>query len=276
MAAPTLPPQQAPGPRPRHGHGSLEVRDLTVRYGGVTALDGVALHVRPGTVVGLIGPNGAGKTTLLDAVTGFTPPSDGTVLLDGQDITRWTPVRRARAGIGRSFQGVELFDELSVLDNLLVAADDQSPLRYLLDPLRPGGRRLSPATERVVADLELGDVLDAMPAELPSGTARLVGVARALVAEPAVLFLDEPAAGLDTHETAELGTLIRRIAAQWGIGVVLVEHDVPLVLGVCDHVVVLDFGRCIATGTPDEIRQDPAVLAAYLGTDHQTAPAALA
>ena len=198
VAPPTLPAQQGPGPRPRHGHGSLEVRDLTVRYGGVTALDGVALHVRPGTVVGLIGPNGAGKTTLLDAVTGFTSPSGGTVLLDGQDITRWTPVRRARAGIGRSFQGVELFDELTVLDNLLVAADDQSPLRYLLDPLRPGGRRLSPATERVVADLELGDVLDTMPAELPSGTARLVGVARALAAEPAVLFLDEPAAGLDT------------------------------------------------------------------------------
>jgi ABC-type branched-subunit amino acid transport system ATPase component/branched-subunit amino acid ABC-type transport system permease component len=273
--SPPPPAPQAPARPRQHGAGRLEVRDLTVRYGGVTALDGAGLRVEPGTVVGLIGPNGAGKTTLLDAVTGFTSPAAGSVALDGQDITRWTPGRRARAGIGRSFQGVELFDELTVLDNLLVAADDQSPLRYLLDPLRPGTDRIGPATRRVIDDLELGGVLAAMPAELPSGTARLVGVARALVAEPAVLFLDEPAAGLDSRETAELGALIRRIATQWGIGVVLVEHDVPLVLGICDHVVVLDFGRCIATGTPEEIRRDPHVLTAYLGTDHDTAAAAL-
>jgi ABC-type branched-subunit amino acid transport system ATPase component len=243
-----------------------------VRYGGVTALDSAELRVESGHVVGLIGPNGAGKTTLLDAVTGFTVPSTGTVLLDGRDITRWSPGRRARAGLGRSFQGVELFEELSVADNLLVAADDQSTWRFLVDPVRPGRASSTPTMRRVVDALELGGILDAMPGELPSGTSRLVGVARALVAEPSILFLDEPAAGLDPHETAELGELIRRIADEWRIGVVLVEHDVPLVLGVCDHIVVLDFGRGIAAGPPEQIRHDPAVVQAYLGTTHDDVP----
>ncbi len=245
----------------------LEVRNLSVRFGGVQALKDVSLRVEPGKVLGLIGPNGAGKTTLLDIVTGFTTPTSGEVLLDGISIARWSPVRRARAGLARSFQAVELFPDMTVRENLLAAADSQQTRYYLTDLIRPGRQRPSALMDEVVEEFGLADLLDSKPAELPHGRARLVGVARALLADPSVLFLDEPAAGLDSHESAEIGTVIRGIAERRNTAVLLIEHDIPLVLGICDRIAVLDFGQKIAEGLPDEIRTNPDVIRAYLGED---------
>ncbi|HMG43096.1 MAG TPA: branched-chain amino acid ABC transporter permease/ATP-binding protein [Acidimicrobiales bacterium] len=244
---------------------TVEVRGITVRFGGVTALDDVHLRVDPGEIVGLIGPNGAGKTTLLDVITGFTPPERGQVLLDGGQVDRRSPEQRARAGMIRSWQAVELFEEMTIRDNLLVAADRQSPWRYFTDLVRPGRQPTTTAIEAVLADLGLTDVIDRRPSALSQGATRLVGIARAIAAEPTVLFLDEPAAGLDHSESRELARSVRRIAAGRGLGVLVVEHDVPLLLDLCDRLVVLDFGRVIAAGTPDAVRVDPAVVAAYLG-----------
>jgi ABC-type branched-subunit amino acid transport system ATPase component/branched-subunit amino acid ABC-type transport system permease component len=258
--------QGTESPRDRT-HAPLELRGVTVRFGGVVALDDVSFTVHPGEVLGLIGPNGAGKTTLLDVATGFTRQSAGSLLLDGNSITRWSPERRAREGLGRSFQAVELFEELTVRDNLLVAADRKAPLRYLVDLLRPGIQPPSEAMRAVVSSFELSGILDRRPSQLSQGQARLVGIARAMCAEPTLLFLDEPAAGLDSHERTELGEQIRSLATEHGIGVVLVEHDVPLVMATCDRVVALDSGRLIAQGTPAEIRQNAAVVASYLGEE---------
>ena len=259
--------EQVAEPRRERTHAPLEVRGITVRFGGVVALDDVSFTVNPGEVLGLIGPNGAGKTTLLDVATGFTRQTAGTLLLGGTSIDRWSPERRAHEGLGRSFQAVELFEELTVADNLLVAADRKSRLRYLIDLLRPGQQPHSEAMKAVVQNFELTDILDKRPSQLSQGQARLVGIARAMCSEPTLLFLDEPAAGLDGHERTELGQQIRSLATELGIGVVLVEHDVPLVMATCDRVVALDFGRLIAQGTPDEIRRDAAVIASYLGDE---------
>jgi sulfate-transporting ATPase len=160
---------------------------------------------------------------------------------------------------------VELFDELTVRENLLTAIDRHGWVEFARDPFRPGQLPTSQMMETVVEEFGLAEHLEAMPSALPQGTRRLVGIARAMLAEPAVLFLDEPAAGLDHTESEEFGRLVRRIAENYGIAVVLVEHDVPLVMAVCDHIVVLDFGRKIAEGSPEEIRNDPQVVAAYLG-----------
>jgi len=246
---------------------TLEVRDLTVRFGGVAALTDVSLRVCPGEVLGLIGPNGAGKTTLMDAVTGFTTPQSGTVTLDGRTIGKWTPERRARAGIGRSWQGVELFNELTVLDNLLVASDRQEASRYLTDLVRPGQQAWSPVMQQVVRDFELEQWLDLRPQALPHGIQHLVGIARAICAVPSVLLLDEPAAGLDQDERNEVAKTIRQIAREQGIGILLVEHDVPLVMRTCDRIVVLDFGNQIAEGSPEEIARNARVVEAYLGEE---------
>jgi ABC-type branched-subunit amino acid transport system ATPase component/branched-subunit amino acid ABC-type transport system permease component len=250
----------------------IEVRDAAVRFGGVRALNGVSFDISQGEVLGLIGPNGAGKTTLLDALSGFTKLSDGSLRLNGRAIMKWSPVRRARAGIGRSFQGVALFNEMSVMDNLLTAADEHRVRDYFADLVMPGRSVQMSEVERMIEKFDLGSVLQAKPAELPQGTARRVGVARAMVARPSILFLDEPAAGLDPADRTDLGRVIRLIAQSEGIGVVLVEHDVPLVLEVCDRIVVLDFGVKIAEGTPEEIRNDAVVRAAYLGEDHVLPP----
>ncbi len=251
----------------RHPPAPLEVVDLVVNFGGVVAVDNVSFTVGPGEVVGLIGPNGAGKTTILDVMTGFTTQRSGSVRFDGRAIDKWSVERRARAGIVRSWQAVELFEEMTVRDNLLVAADDQSPRRYLTDLVHPGRRAASALMHDVVTELQLDGVLDQRPSELPHGVARLVGIARALVTEPAVLLLDEPAAGLDTRESGELGRAVRSMAQRHGIGVLVVEHDVPLILQTCDRIVALDFGRKIAEGTPEMISSDANVIEAYLGGD---------
>jgi sulfate-transporting ATPase len=243
----------------------LEVRSVSVRFGGVMAVDDVSFEVQAGEVVGLIGPNGAGKTTLLDVITGFTRQQSGLVLFDGTDVSTWSPERRARAGIARSWQGVELFEELTVRDNLLVAEDSRSRLSYVRDLVWRDRRPLSPVAESVVEELGLRPVLDQRPTTLPHGIIKLVGIARTIISNPGIVLLDEPAAGLDNEESRELATLIRNFAERHGVAVVVIEHDMALILNTCDRIVALDFGRKIADATPREIQTDQIVIAAYLG-----------
>jgi sulfate-transporting ATPase len=237
------------------------------------AVDDVSFKVSPGEVIGLIGPNGAGKTTLLDVITGFTRQQSGRVLLDGTDVSTWSPERRARAGIARSWQGVELFEELTVRDNLLVAEDHSSLLRYVRDLVWPDRRPLSAFGESVVDDLGLREFLDQRPTTLPHGVIKLVGIARTIIANAGVVLLDEPAAGLDNDESRELATLIRHFAARHGVAVVIIEHDMALILNTCDRIVALDFGSKIADATPREIQANEAVIKAYLGEPIETEPA---
>jgi branched-chain amino acid transport system ATP-binding protein len=233
---------------------ALRTEGLSVTYGGVRALVDADVRIAPGRLVGLIGPNGAGKTTFIDAVCGFAR-STGRVWLNGSDVTALSPHRRARAGLGRTWQAADLFDDLTVAENLAVAA------RPTFRPRRDGG--IDPA--EVLARLGLEDAADRATTELSQGQRKLVGVARALVADPSVVCLDEPAAGLDTDESRELGGRLRALADA-GTALLLVDHDMGLVLSVCDEVVVLDFGHVIARGTPAEVRTNHAVVEAYLGS----------
>jgi branched-chain amino acid transport system ATP-binding protein len=242
----------------------LNVDALRVTYGGVTAVDDVDLEVPAGKVVGLIGPNGAGKTSTIDALTGYHAPSSGRVAFDGDDITRLRPHVRARRGLVRTFQSVELFDDLTVEENLLVASQRMGVLTALRDLLLPIGEHPRDAVDWALDLCGLTDVRDRFPTELSHGRRKLVGVARALAQRPRLVLMDEPAAGLDTDESADLGRHLRALPDA-GVTVLLVDHDMSLVLSVCDEVVVLDFGRVIARGTPAEIRNDDTVIAAYLG-----------
>ncbi len=245
----------------------LSVSGVSVRLGSIYAVSEATLEVHAGEVVGLIGPNGAGKTTFIDAVTGFVRTTQGQVLLNGQDITWVPPARRKRAGLSRTFQSLELFDDLSVRDNLLAGADDLGIKPYFTDLFWPRKEHLPPTALRAIKDLELEAVLDTPAGDLPYGQRRLVSIARALAGTPSILMLDEPAAGLSDAETGELRHLIRRLAEEWGIGVLLVEHDMSLVMAVCDRIVALETGKVIAEGRPEEIARDARVRAAYLGDE---------
>lgn len=245
----------------------LTVSDVSVRFGGQLALDGVSLELRTGEVVGLIGANGAGKSTLIEVVTGFQPVSEGSVALDGQRLDGMTPSQRARRGVGRSFQALELFEDMSVVENLRAATDPCPPSRYLTDLAVPVNPPLTTSARQVIDDFELGSILDRTPQQLNYGARRVVAIARTLAASPSLVLLDEPAAGLGDTERRELATLIRYLSESRGVGVLLVEHDVELLFSVCDRIVALDAGRVIARGTPEEVRTNPAVIAAYLGAD---------
>jgi branched-chain amino acid transport system ATP-binding protein len=243
----------------------LDVRGLRVTYGGVVAVADVDLSIREGQVHGLIGPNGAGKTSMIDALTGYTP-AHGTVAFDGREITRMKPYRRARMRLARTFQSVELFDDLTVDENLLVASERagvRHALRDLFLPARQPDRR---AVDWAISVCGLESVADRYPPEISHGQRKLVGVGRALAQEPRLVLLDEPAAGLDTDESLELGRRLRSLPDEHGVTVLLIDHDMGLVLTVCDQILVLDFGKAIAAGSPEEIRTDPRVLEAYLGS----------
>jgi branched-chain amino acid transport system ATP-binding protein len=242
----------------------LETSGLTVTFGGLNANDRIDLRVERGTLVGLIGPNGAGKTTFVDAITGFVSPSAGTVRFGGEDITRLAAHERARRGLARTWQSLELFEDLSVRDNLLIAAERPKWWSFLADMVRLGGRSLDERVDWALEQVGLTEFRDDYPSELPHGRRKLIGVARALAASPQLVLLDEPAAGLDTHESQVLGTHLRHLLTS-GITVFLIDHDMALVLNVCDYLYVLDFGRVVAEGTPAEVRANPAVIAAYLG-----------
>jgi branched-chain amino acid transport system ATP-binding protein len=237
----------------------LATQGVTVRFGGNTAVDDVSLTMGEGRITGLIGPNGAGKTTMFNTITGLQRPASGQVLLDGDDITRLSPAKRARRGMARTFQRLELFLSLSVRDNVRVAGD----------VLRATSRRrfdLNGETDRVLERTGLTDVADRDVSDIPIGRARVVEVARALMTSPRVLLLDEPASGQTERETEAFAEMLTGLAAE-GLAICLVEHDLPLVMRLCSTIHVLDYGALIASGAPREIKESPEVIAAYIGTE---------
>jgi branched-chain amino acid transport system ATP-binding protein len=251
----------------------IDASNVTVRFGGLVALSDVSLRVPPASIVGLVGPNGAGKTTMFNVLSGLLRPQEGDVFLSGQRITRAAPSKRARLGLARTFQQLELFMGLTVREHIVLGYRVRNERRRLWSDLVTAGSLHPTATqERERVDhlldlLDLRSVADTAASVLPLGTARRVEVARALATGPSVVLLDEPSSGLDGHETAQLGTALRTVVEQEQISLLLVEHDVAMVLGLSSEVAVLDFGVRIAYGTPDAIRNDPAVRAAYLGDD---------
>jgi branched-chain amino acid transport system ATP-binding protein len=236
----------------------LECRGINVRFGGNVAVRDVDLDVEAGTITGLIGPNGAGKTTTFNVITGLQEPVSGSVVLDGRDITRLPAHKRARLGIARTFQRLEVFGSLSARDNILTAAEIRRSWS--------GERDIDPQaeTERIIDLVGIGDVAHEKVDAMPTGLARLVELGRALATRPSVLLLDEPASGLDESESDEFAQLLVDLAGT-GVAVLLVEHDVQLVMKVCSLIHVLDFGAILAVGTPAEVQSDRAVLDAYLG-----------
>jgi len=253
----------AGGAGSHEGRLLLQARSVSMNFGGVLALDDVDLRVFRGQIAGLIGPNGAGKTTLFNVISGVLQPTRGQVMLDGKDITSWQPHKRGRAGMARTFQRLELFDHLSVADNLLASWEAVTP-GAVLGRHRAKGRA---KVAEVIEQLRLGELASRVAGTLPTGQARVVELARALCTAPRVLLLDEPSSGLDQAETAWFGEILKGIVGR-ELGepsILLVEHDMSLVMEICDEITVLDFGRKIACGTPAQVRSDPAVIAAYLG-----------
>jgi ABC-type branched-subunit amino acid transport system ATPase component len=250
----------------------LAADDVVVRFGGVVALDHVSLAVPRGSTLGLVGPNGAGKTTLFGVLSGLLRPRSGTVSMSGTDVTRRSPQNRARRGLARTFQRMELFTELTVREHLVIARrvkDRRERLLGMARDLSGFGERPADgeddAVDAILALLGLTDLADRPALAVPLGTGRLVEVARALAADPTVMLLDEPSSGLDVHETEQLGDALRRVREERGTAFVLVEHNVDFVLGLSDHITVLDFGKVLTEGTPDQIRTSPEVQAAYFG-----------
>ena len=244
----------------------LNVDKLRVVYGAVVAVDDVSFTLKPGTITGLIGPNGAGKTSLIDAVSGFTQ-SEGEIQVGDLEISKLRASKRARAGVARSFQGLELFDDATVFENLSVAADPQDGASYFKDLVRPRNPLFSAPVVRTIQQFDLEFDLHRDVRDLSYGKRRLLAIARAVAMVPSVLLLDEPAAGLSQSESQNLARLVRGLADEWGMAILVVEHDLQFVMGACDEVLVLDFGKLIATGTPAEVQANPDVIRAYLGAD---------
>lgn len=250
----------------------FEARDISVSFGGVKAVTGLSLSVEPGEIAGLIGPNGAGKTTFVDAVTGYVR-STGSVTVDGVRLDGLPPHRRVRAGVSRTWQNAELFDDLSVTDNVRLVQERLTPGAVLRNLLWPTGSTTSPRVEEVLDRLGIRAFADTPTRDLSVGQRKLVGLARAMASDARIILMDEPAAGLDSHETGRLREQLRAIA-EGGVGILLIEHDMDLVLSTCETLHVMNMGRGIASGPATEVRTDPEVLAAYLGADEPEAATA--
>ena len=250
----------------------LEVSNLLMRFQGITALDDVSFSMAPGSITSLIGPNGAGKTTMFNCVTGMYTPTSGKVTFDGVDITGEAAHLVSRHGIARTFQNLALFAGLSVMDNLLVGAYRQGSSGLLQGAFLSSGARaeqraaVAAATE-VLEFLGLLEMANVLPGELPYGRQKEVEFARALMQKARLVLLDEPMAGMSTPEKTAMTALIQRARAQFGMSFLIVEHDIPVIMDISDKIVVLDFGRKIAEGTPEQVQANEAVIAAYLGTD---------
>ncbi|MGW2563655.1 ABC transporter ATP-binding protein [Streptomyces sp. NPDC001514] len=248
----------------------MRVEGLTIRFGGNTAVNAVSFDAPLGRITGLIGPNGAGKTTTFNACSGLLRPSAGTIRLFGQDVTGRPPSARARLGLGRTFQKMDLFDSLTVEQNIALGLEARlagsRPVRHLWCP-RAERRAVRDATEEVLELCRLGDLRHEPTASLSTGQRRLVDLGRVLAGRFELLLLDEPSSGLDTAETERFGAIVKRVVAERGCGVLLVEHDMALVMSVCEHLCVLDFGEMIFEGAPAEVRASETVRAAYLGSE---------
>ena len=242
----------------------LNLENISVYFGGHIAVNEVSLTIDPGTVTGLIGPNGAGKTTLFNVISGLIAPSSGRVMFAEKDITSLAPHKRARIGIGRTFQKLELFNSLSVVDNIRVSLEISNQWNNSRTAIL--GSEINSEIERILDLTGLDSVRNSMASEIPTGQARLVELARALVLSPSLLLLDEPASGQNDEETESFGLLLRKLCDS-GISIFLVEHDMSLVMNTCDLVNVLDFGSVIAKGTPAEIQEHELVIEAYLGVE---------
>ncbi len=250
----------------------LKVRNVTVRFGGVVALDGVSLDLNRGEILGLIGPNGAGKTTLFNCISGVTQPDSGAIGFDGRSLTNAAPHERAARGVARTFQNLQLWGSMTVEENLMVPMDALSHRNTFSDalhlPFSSYAERASRERARAVLHvLDLDGHARARAGDLPAGIQRRVEIARALASRPRLMLLDEPAAGLDAEETAHLGELLRAVRDRFHVSMLLVDHDMSLVMRVCDYIYVLDFGKMLAQGEPAAIRSDPKVIAAYLGEE---------
>ena len=262
----------SPAPEATTEAAVLAAEGVTVRFGGVVALDDVRITVPHGATVGLVGPNGAGKTTLFGVLSGLLRPKAGRVTMNGVDVTGRSPQARARLGLARTFQRMELFTELTVRENLVVAqrvhADRQNLRGFARDLSGFGerpGKDEAATVDGILELLGLQGVADRPAVSVPLGTGRLIAVGRALASEPTIMLLDEPSSGLDVHETEQLGEALRRVREDRGTAFVLVEHNVEFVLDLSDRVTVLDFGKVLVEGSPDEIRRSPEVQAAYFG-----------
>lgn len=248
----------------------LEVKNLGISFGGLRAVDGFNLTIKQGQLYGLIGPNGAGKTTVFNLLTGVYKPTDGSFKFNGQEIAGKSPIEINKAGIARTFQNIRLFSNMSVIDNVKVGLHNSFKAGFLasilrLPKFRKEEKRITAKAMELLKVFDLQDEADVLAANLPYGKQRKLEIARALATNPKLLLLDEPAAGMNPNETAELMKTIELIRKKFNISILLIEHDMSLVMGICEDIVVLEYGRVIADGDPDEIRNNKRVITAYLG-----------